>query len=60
MAAAASGMTTTPATVGTKSVIKVDYGDGGPIDYVYVHGQDVFDVSTSDPTLAATVLNQLP
>ncbi len=60
MAAAASGMTTSPTTVGGRSVIAVNYGDGGPIDSIYVHGQDVFDVSTSDPTLAATALNLLP
>ena len=60
LAAAGSGVTTSPATVSGKSLIKVDYGDGGPLDYVYVHGQDVFDVSTADTTLAATVLSQLP
>ncbi len=60
LAAAGSGMTTSPATVAGKSVIKVDYGDGGPLDYVYVHGEDVLDVSTADTTLAATVLALLP
>ena len=60
LVAAGSGMTTAPATVAGKAVIKVDYGDGGPLDYVYVHGPTVFDVSTADTTLAATVLNQLP
>lgn len=58
--AASSGMSTSPATIAGKAVIKVDYGDGGPLDYVYVHGTTVFDVSTADPTLAATVLTQLP
>jgi hypothetical protein len=60
MAAAGSGVTTSTSTISGKSVIKVDYGDGGPLDYVYVHGEDVFDVSTADTTLAATVLGQLP
>jgi hypothetical protein len=60
LAAAGSGVTTAPATVSGKPVVKVDYGDGGPLDYVYVHGADVFDVSTADTTLAATVLGQLP
>ncbi len=60
LAAAGSGMTTAPATVAGKSVIKVNYSDGGPLDYVYVHGATVFDVSTADPTLAATVLKLLP
>ncbi|MGH2511697.1 MAG: hypothetical protein ACRDGQ_03310 [Candidatus Limnocylindrales bacterium] len=60
LAAAGSGMTTAPATVAGKAVIKVDYGDGGPLDYVYVHGEDVLDVSTADTALAATVLALLP
>lgn len=60
LVAAGSGMTTAPATVAGKPLIKVDYGDGGPLDYVYVHGATVFDVSTADTTLAATVLKQLP
>ena len=60
MAAAGSGITTTPASVGGKAVIKVDYGDGGPLDYVYVHGATVLDVSTADTTLASTVLGLLP
>jgi hypothetical protein len=59
-AAAASGVTTSPATVGGKSVIKVNYADGGPFDFVYVNGVTVFDVSTADTSLAATVLDLLP
>jgi hypothetical protein len=60
LVAAGSGLTTAPATVAGKSVIKVDYGDGGPLDYLYIHGTTVLDVSTADPALAATVLTQLP
>jgi hypothetical protein len=60
MVAAGTGLTTSPATVAGKAVIKVDYGDGGPLDYVYVHGTTVLDVSTADPALAATVLGLLP
>ena len=58
--AAGSGMTTGPATVAGKSVIKVDYGDGGPLDYLYIKGTTVLDVSTADASLAATVLGLLP
>ena len=58
--AAGSGVTQANATVGGKAVVKVDYADGGPLDYVYVQGITVFDVSTSDTSLAATVLGQLP
>ena len=60
MIAAGTGLTTSPATVAGKAIIKVDYGDGGPLDYVYAHGTTVFDVSTADPALAATVLGLLP
>jgi hypothetical protein len=60
MVAAGSGVTQANATVGGKAVVKVDYADGGPLDYVYVQGTTVFDVSTSDTSLAATVLGQLP
>jgi hypothetical protein len=58
--AAGSGVTQANATVGGKAVVKVDYADGGPLDYVYVQGITVYDVSTSDVSLAATVLGQLP
>lgn len=60
LAAAASGVTTAPSTLAGKAVIVVDYGDGGPLDYVYVKGSTVFDVSTGDPALAGTVLGLLP
>ena len=60
LAAAASGVTTAPQTIAGKAVIAVDYGDGGPLDYVYVKGSTVFDVSTGDPGLAASVLGLLP
>jgi hypothetical protein len=58
--AAGSGVTQSNATVGGKAVVEVNYADGGPLDYVYVQGITVFDVSTSDTSLAATVLGQLP
>lgn len=60
LSAAASGVTTKPTTVGGKSVIKIDYADGGAFDFVYVNGVTVFDVSTADSSLAATVLDLLP
>jgi len=60
LAAAPSGVTTAPSTVVGKAVITVDYGDGGPLDYLYIKGPTVFDVSTGDPGLAATVLGLLP
>ncbi|MFI5262584.1 MAG: hypothetical protein ACHQZR_08535 [Candidatus Limnocylindrales bacterium] len=60
LAAGSSGVSTTQQTVGQKPVTTVDYGDGSADDYMYVHGPIVFDVSTSDPDLAAQVLTQLP
>ena len=60
LAADSSGITTANATVGGKQVVKVDYGDGGQLDYLYERGDVVIDVATGDPALAAQVLALLP
>jgi hypothetical protein len=60
LAAAPSNVKTTTVTISGKQVIKVDYGDGGVLDYLYEHGESVFDVATADASLAATALGQLP
>jgi hypothetical protein len=58
--AAASGVTSTRETVGGKPVTHIRYGDGTADDYVYVKGDVVFDVTTSDPATAIQTLNALP
>jgi len=60
LAGGASGVTTTKTTISGKPVTRVDYGDGGSFDYLYEKGDVVFDVSTSDPAVAAETLTQLP
>jgi hypothetical protein len=58
--AAGSGVTSTKETVAGKAVTHIRYGDGTADDYVYVKGDVVFDVSTSDPATAIQALSALP
>jgi hypothetical protein len=60
LADGASGVVTTRKTISGKPVTQVDYGDGGSFDYLYEKGDVVFDVSTSDPSIAAETLKALP
>ncbi|MGZ3588673.1 MAG: hypothetical protein ACXVAE_06350 [Candidatus Limnocylindrales bacterium] len=60
LAAGSSGVTTAQVTIGGKQVIRIDYGDGSALDYLYQHGDLVVDVSTGDATLAGQVLGLLP
>ena len=53
-------MTKATATVGGREVTRVDYGDGGPIDYVLSTPEGVFIVTTADEDLAAEALPALP
>ena len=55
-----AGVTTAPATVGGRDVTRVDYGDGGSLDYVLSNEGRVFIVSTTDAALAAEALKALP
>ena len=58
--AAASGVTSTRETVGGKPVTHIRYGNDLADDYVYVKGDVVFDVTTSDPATAIQALTALP
>lgn len=58
--AAGSGVTSTKETVAGKAVTHIRYGDGTGDDYVYVKGDVVFDVATSDPATAIQALTALP
>ncbi len=58
--ASSAGVTRETATVGGREVTKIDYGDGGPLDYVLVSGDQAFIVSTGDASLAAEALKALP
>jgi hypothetical protein len=59
VAVGASGITTATTTISGKQVTHVMYSDGLD-DYVYVHGDTVFDVSTSDQASAIQALAALP
>lgn len=60
LAAGPSGVTSVVVTISGKQVTHVAYGDGGTDDYVYVHGDIVFDVASGDPATAAQSLAALP
>jgi hypothetical protein len=59
LAADASGVTTSQATVGGKKVMVIDYGDGGSKDYLYEQTEAVIVVTTSDPAIATEALGAL-
>ncbi len=54
-----AGVKQTTVTLGGKRVIKVDYGGGGPIDYVYATPDHVIVIDTGDANAAADVASQL-
>jgi len=56
----ASGVTATRVTISGKAVTHISYDDASSDDYVYVHGDIVYDVGTTDPDLAAGALASLP
>jgi hypothetical protein len=58
--AGGAGVTKSRATVGGREVTRVDYGDGGPIDYVLSTPEGVFIVTTADEGLASEALPALP
>ncbi len=60
VASGATGMTTAKKTISGKAVTQVMYNDGGADDYVYVDGDVVFDVATSDAASAIQALAALP
>ena len=53
-------MTKTKATVGGRDVTRVDYGDGGPIDYVLSTADGRVHRQHGDAALAAEALKALP
>ncbi len=60
LAAAPSGVTRSTVPLGDKSFTKVTFGDGGAADYVYPHGNVVFDIQTADDSLARAAAALLP
>jgi hypothetical protein len=59
LGAGEAGVKQTAVTLGGKRVIKVDYGGGGAIDYVYATADHVIVIDTGDESAAADVASQL-
>jgi hypothetical protein len=53
-------MTVSQVTLGGKEVTKGDFGEDTITSYLYIHGDDVYDVESSDETIATTALAALP
>jgi hypothetical protein len=60
LAGGASGVTTAKVTLSGKAITTVTYSDGGPADYIYEKGDVVYDLSTSDATIAAQTVSLFP
>ena len=57
LGATESGITQSNKTIGGKSVLVIDYGDQGALDYVFEQGEAVIILSSSDPTLVESILS---
>jgi hypothetical protein len=53
-------MTITDTTLGGKAVQKGDFGSEGVDSYWYIEGDHVFDIETSDESIAASALEAIP
>ena len=60
LSANGSGVTTSRTELGDRTVTKVDYGDGGSLDYLVVDGDVVILIETADPELARQAEAALP
>ena len=60
LAATGSGVKKEAVTVGGRDVTRIDYGDGGNIDYVLADNGVVYIVETADANLAGEALKALP
>jgi hypothetical protein len=60
LAATGTGVTSTPVTLAGKSFTRIDYGDGGTMDYVLVDGNNVIVITTADPKVAEQAAAALP
>jgi hypothetical protein len=59
LSAGATGVKRSNVRLAGKTLTKVDYGDGGAIDYVYSGADFVIVIETSDPAIATEVAGQL-
>ena len=47
-------------TLGGKEITKGDFGADSPTSYLWIHGDEVYDIETSDETIATAALAGLP
>jgi len=47
-------------TIGGKDITKGDFGADSPSSYIWIHGDEVYDIETSDETIATSALAGLP
>ncbi len=60
LAASGEGVTRDTVTLAGKPWTRIDYGDGGTLDYLLAEGDTVFVITTADPDLAAQAAAALP
>lgn len=60
LAATGAGVTRAPLEMAGRAWTRVDYGDGGMIDYVLTEDDTVLVITTADPELAEQVAAALP
>jgi hypothetical protein len=60
LAATGEGVTKDTVTLGGQAWTRIDYGDGGTLDYVLTDGANVIVISTADAALAEQTAAALP
>ncbi len=53
-------MKVSQAILGGKDITKGDFGADSPTSYLWIHGDEVYDIETSDETIATAALAGLP
>lgn len=56
LSSTAPGATSSSVTLSDTTATKLSYGDGGPDEYVFIRGDSVFLVETTDQTLAVSAV----
>lgn len=59
LSANAAGVKQTQVTLGGKKLLRIDYGDQGPLDYVYTGSDFVVVIDTSDPSIATEAASKI-
>jgi hypothetical protein len=59
LSANVAGVTKSDVTLGGKKLTKIDYGDQGTVEYVYVGDDYVIVIDTSDPAIATEVAGKI-